>query len=78
VISPYAKKGYVDKQVLSHDAYLKVIEDLFLDGERLDPKHDGRADSRPDVRESATQLGDLLNDFDFTQPPRNAMVLPIR
>ena len=32
VISPYAKRGYVDHQVLSFDAYDKFIEDDFLDG----------------------------------------------
>jgi hypothetical protein len=75
VISPYAKKGYIDKQVLSHDAYLKFIEDLFLGGQRIDPKSDGRPDSRPDVRENASQLGDLMNDFDFTQAPLPALIL---
>jgi phospholipase C len=77
VISPYAKKGYIDKQVLSHDAYLKFIEDLFLGGERIDPKTDGRPDSRTVVRESVSQLGDLMNDFDFTQPPLPALILPV-
>jgi hypothetical protein len=47
-----------------------------LNGRRLDPNTDGRADSRPDVRENAAQLGDLLSDFDFTQTPRPAVVLP--
>jgi phospholipase C len=75
VISPYAKKGYIDKQVLSHDAYLKFIEDLFLGGQRIDPKSDGRPDSRQNVRESATQLGDLMNDFDFTQAPLPPLIL---
>ena len=53
VISPYAKTGYIDHQQLSHDAYLKFIEDDFLDGERLNPATDGRPDTRPDVREEA-------------------------
>jgi phospholipase C len=75
VISPYAKKGYIDKQVLSHDAYLKFIEDVFLGGQRLDPKTDGRPDSRMSVRESATELGDLMNDFDFNQQPLPPLVL---
>ena len=70
VISPYAKRGYIDHQTLSHDAYLKFIEDVFLDGQRLDPATDGRPDPRPLVRESAPQLGDLANDFDFNQSPR--------
>ena len=78
VISPYAKKGYVDHQVLSFDAYLKFIEDDFLGGQRLDPKTDGRPDPRPDVREDQTMLGDLTKDFDFKQKPRAPLLLPPR
>ncbi|MHB1954656.1 MAG: alkaline phosphatase family protein, partial [Sulfobacillus sp.] len=33
LISPYAKPHYIDHQILSFDAYLKFIEDDFLDGE---------------------------------------------
>jgi phospholipase C len=76
VISPYAKWGHVDHQVLSFDAYVKFIEDDFLGGQRLDPKTDGRPDPRPDVREDAEQLGDLRKDFDFDQPPRSPIPLP--
>jgi len=76
VISPYAKKGFIDHQTLSFDAYLKFIEDDFLNGARIDPKTDGRPDSRPDVRENASILGNLIDDFDFTQPPRPPMALP--
>lgn len=75
VISPYAKSGYIDKQVLSFDAYLKFIEDVFLNGQRLDPKTDGRPDPRPEVREQETILGDLKSDFDFTQSPRPPLLL---
>jgi phospholipase C len=76
VISPYAKHGYVDHQILSFDAYVKFIEDDFLGGQRLDPKTDGRPDPRPDVRENASQLGNLPSDFDFNQPPRKPTILP--
>ncbi|HLW60465.1 MAG TPA: alkaline phosphatase family protein [bacterium] len=75
VISPYARKGYIDHQVLSFDAYVKFIEDDFLGGRRIDPRTDGRPDPRPDVRESLPQLGSLVQDFDFTQPPRRPVVL---
>ena len=77
VISPYAKQGYIDHQTLSFDAYLKFIEDDFLGGQRLDPATDGRPDPRPDVRENAPQLGNLLQDFDFNQPPRPPLLLPL-
>ena len=76
VISPYARKGYIDHQVLSSDAYLKFIEDDFLGGQRLNPRTDGRPDPRPDVREDASILGDLREDFDFHQRPRAPFILP--
>jgi phospholipase C len=76
VISPYARRGFIDHQTLSFDAYVKFIEDDFLNGQRIDPKTDGRPDPRPDVREDASQLGDLTNDFDFTQHPRRPLILP--
>jgi len=76
VISPYARRGYIDHQVLSSDAYLKFIEDDFLGGARLDSATDGRPDPRPDVREDAPLLGNLASDFDFSQPPRPPLLLP--
>jgi len=75
VISSYARPGYIDHQQLSHDAYLKFIEDDFLGGQRLNPATDGRPDSRPGVREEAPGLGDLANDFNFNQSPRPPLLL---
>jgi phospholipase C len=75
VISAYARQGYVDHQTLSFDAYVKFIEDDFLKSQRLDPKTDGRPDPRPDVRERAAILGNLVRDFDFKQKPRRPLVL---
>jgi phospholipase C len=77
VISPYARRGFIDHQILSHDAYLKFIEADFLHGQTLNPKTDGRPDPRPDVRETAPILGDLSKDFDFNQKPRPALILPL-
>jgi phospholipase C len=77
VISPYARQGYVDHQILSFDAYDKFIEDDFLGGQRIDPRSDGRPDPRPDVRESLAILGNLANDFNFAQLPRSPMPLPV-
>ncbi len=76
VISPYAKRGYIDHQTLSSDAYLKFIEDDFLGGARLNPKTDGRPDPRPDVRENARLLGNMVQDFNFNQRPRRPVLLP--
>jgi phospholipase C len=78
VISPFARRGYVDHQTLSFDAVNKFIEDDFLGGERLDPRIDGRPDPRPDVRESARQLGNLAADFDFDQAPLRPLILPLQ
>ncbi|MDQ6752754.1 MAG: phospholipase [Actinomycetota bacterium] len=75
VISPYAKPGFIDHQILSQDAYAKFIEDDFLHGQRLDPLTDGRPDPRPDVRENDPQLGDLANDFNFSQRPAAPVIL---
>ncbi len=75
VISPYARHGYIDHQLLSFDAYLKFIEDDFLNGARLNPAADGRPDSRPDVREKAPALGNLISDFDFSQTPLPPLIL---
>jgi phospholipase C len=77
VISPFAKGAFIDHQTLSFDAYVKFIEDDFLGSARLDPATDGRPDRRPDVRENSTTLGDLVNDFDFSQSARPPLVLPI-
>ncbi len=77
LISPYARKGFIDHQTLSFDAYAKFIEDDFLGGARLNPKTDGRPDPRPDVRENASKLGNLLREFNFNQPPRKPVMLPV-
>jgi phospholipase C len=86
VISPYARAGYIDQQTLTHDAYLKFIEDDFLGGERICAPfiagtnvgcitNDGRPDPRPQVAENVVP-GDLINDFNFNQAPRPPLLLP--
>jgi phospholipase C len=75
VISAYARKGFIDHQTLSSDAYLKFIEDDFLGGARLNPATDGRPDPRPNVREDQQLLGNLIEDFNFSQPPRPPVML---
>ncbi|MDP9328952.1 MAG: phospholipase [Actinomycetota bacterium] len=77
VISPWVKQG-IDHQTLSFDAYLKLIEDRFLGGQRIDPANDGRPDSRPTVRENVKILGDLADAFDFTQDPLPPLILDPR
>jgi phospholipase C len=75
VISPYAKRGFIDHTTLSFDSYLRFVEDRFLGGQRLDPATDGRPDPRPTVREN--RAGDLSSAFDFNQAPRPPMLLPV-
>jgi phospholipase C len=78
LISPWARAGFIDSQTLSFDAYLKLIEDLFLDQERLNPATLSRPDSRPTVREKAAILGNLLKEFDFSQEPLPPLILDPR
>jgi phospholipase C len=79
LISPFAKGGTVDHQTLSFDAYLKLIEDRFLGGERLNPVTlmdlYGVFDNRPTVRENAARLGNLAKEFDFGQTPIPPLIL---
>jgi len=73
VLSPYAKRGYIDDTALTFDSYLHLIEDRFLDGQRLDPKTDGRPDSRPTVRDATANP--LTKAFDFSRRPRSPLLL---
>jgi phospholipase C len=73
VISPWAKPGSIDHATLSFDSYLRLIEDRFLDGERLDPATMSRPDSRPTVRER--DANPLRHAFDFSQEPNPPLVL---
>jgi phospholipase C len=75
VISPYARRGFIDHQILSHDAYNKFIEDDFLGAARLNPASDGRPDPRPDVREASPLLGNMTSEFNFSQRPRDPVIL---
>ena len=75
MISPYAKAGTIDSQTLSFDAYLKLIEDRWLGGQRLDGANLGWPDARPTVREDAHRLGDLGIEFDWTQEPTPPLIL---
>jgi phospholipase C len=77
MISPYAKRGFIDHQILSFDAYLKFIQDIFLNGKRINPKNIDRPDPRPTVRENLRILGNLLLEFDFNQRPRKPLILPV-
>jgi phospholipase C len=77
LVSPWAREGYIDHSTLSFDAFLRIAEDRFLGGQRLDPLTDGWPDSRPTIREEAKQLSLLDKAFDFRGEPREPLVLPL-
>src|SRR5207237_1080580 len=76
VITPWAKPGMLDSPPLTFVAYLKLVEDNFLGGQRINPATDGRPDSRPFVAEDNVP-GDLINDFNFNQAPLPTDILPL-
>ncbi len=86
MISPWAKPHMIDSAIYSFDAYATLIENLFLNGTRLDPAALGNPDNRPDLRDALTRVklfgggtapvGDLMSEFDFTQKPLRPLVLP--
>lgn len=57
VISPYAKRNYVDHTLTDQTSILRFIEDNWLDGQRITGSFDAFA-------------GTLTNMFDFKNPPR--------
>jgi phospholipase C len=76
VISPWVDRDLdVDHGTYSFDAFLRLIEDRFLEGWRLDGRNRGWPDARPTVREEAARLGDLRAIFDFAQAPIPPLVL---
>jgi len=87
MISAYARTGMIDHALYSFDSYATFIENIFMGGARLDPAQLGNPDSRPTIRDSLTSVrfidghtepvGDLMNEFDFTQAPRPPLVLPV-
>ena len=62
-INPYAKKGHVSHTLYSHMSVLRTIERLF--------------DVSP-LNERDAAANDLLDCFDFSQPPRPPLVLTER
>ncbi len=85
MISPWARAGMIDHATLSFDSYATLIEDLFMDGARLNPAKMGEPDSRPTIRDALTQvtypdghtekIGKLTGEFDFNQTPNKPLIL---
>jgi phospholipase C len=61
IVSPYARRGYIGRQVYDHASVLKLIEWRF-----------GLAPLTERDRRAAAPL----EAFDFTQPPRSPIALP--
>jgi len=68
IISPYAKKGFILKDVVEHASIPRFIEDVF--------GMPRMATRDPHARDAVA--GSLLGAFDFTQSPREPMVLTPR
>jgi len=85
MISAFARSGMIDHALYSDDSYATFIEDLFMGSARLDPTALGNPDNRPDIRDALTSvsfidrpsepIGNLINEFDFTQTPLQPLVL---
>jgi phospholipase C len=86
LISPFARAGTVDHQLLSFDSYATFVENIFLNGARLDPAALGNPDRRPTIRDALKSasfvdghrepIGDLVKEFDFAQAPLPPLLLP--
>jgi phospholipase C len=63
VISPYAKRGFVDHDVMEFSSVLRFIERIF----RL-----------PAMTDRDRNSDDMLSAFDFTQPPQPPLILDKR
>jgi phospholipase C len=60
VISPYAKKGFIDKNVYSFESWLRIVEERF--------------GVEPMTARDSKAL-DMTSAFDFTQKPRQPLIL---
>ncbi len=84
-ISPWVKPGLIDHKVLSFASYATFIEDIFMNGARLDPLQMGQPDNRQTVRDAlktatyadghTRPIGRLLDEFDFSQKPLPPLIL---
>ena len=81
VVSPYAKRGYIDHTYYDHVSILKFIERNWylspLSERSLDNLPNPRADDdNPYVPTNAPAIGDLMNFFDFSHARTDTPPLP--
>jgi phospholipase C len=62
VVSPYAKRNFVDHTLTDQSSILRFIEDNWVGGQRIDGSFDSRA-------------GSLENMFDFNRRPQYGLLL---
>jgi len=60
IVSPYAKRGYIDHREASFESWLKLVEERF---------------GVPSLTARDTQAYDMIDGFDFSQPPRKPVLL---
>jgi phospholipase C len=81
VVSPYARRGYVDHTYNDHVSILKFIEGNWhlspLSGRSLDNLPNPKAnDNNPYVPTNSPAIGDLMNLFDFSHLRTDTPLLP--
>jgi phospholipase C len=64
VISPFAKQNYIDHTLIDQSSVVRFIEDNWLNGERIQKG-----------ASFDTIAGPIDNMFDFTNPPRQILIL---
>ena len=69
IISPYAKPGFIFREVAEHASIARFIEKVF-----------GSTSTLHDIDPAAQdgQANDLMNAFDFTQTPLPPLILQPR
>ena len=73
VISPYARVNFVDDTLTDQSSILRLVEDNWLEGERVEPPSSPGADG---LQGSFDNLaGTLDNMFDFKAPPARKLLL---
>ena len=78
VISPYAKKGYIDHQVAELRRLPEVHRGRLPRRRRASTRRPTAAPTRaPTSARTQKILGNLVSDFDFNQSPRKPVILPL-
>ncbi len=81
VVSPYARRGYIDHTYYDHVSILKFIEHNWhlstLSRRSLDNLPNPKADDEhPYIPKNSPAIGDLMNFFDFSHPRTDTPLLP--